>query len=69
MAKPKIIDVYAGVGGLSLGAARAGFTVALAVELDKHAVAAHEKNFRKLPITLLKTFANSTVKNCCIMSG
>src|SRR5436190_30522 len=24
---PKVIDVFAGVGGLSLGAARAGFTV------------------------------------------
>jgi DNA (cytosine-5)-methyltransferase 1 len=48
MPKPKIIDLYAGVGGLSLGAARAGFTVALAVELDKHAVAAHKKNFPKV---------------------
>src|ERR1700722_10866742 len=47
-AKPCIIDLFAGVGGLSLGAARAGFTVALAVELDKHAVAAHRKNFPKV---------------------
>jgi DNA (cytosine-5)-methyltransferase 1 len=46
--KPRIIDLFAGVGGLSLGAARAGFTVALAVELDKHAVAAHRKNFPKV---------------------
>ena len=45
MKQPTVIDLYAGVGGLSLGAARAGFTVALAVELDKHAVAAHKKNF------------------------
>jgi DNA (cytosine-5)-methyltransferase 1 len=45
---PKIIDLFAGVGGLSLGAARAGFTVALAVERDKHAVAAHTKNFSKV---------------------
>jgi DNA (cytosine-5)-methyltransferase 1 len=43
--QPTVIDLYAGVGGLSLGAARAGFTVSLAVELDKHAVAAHEQNF------------------------
>jgi DNA (cytosine-5)-methyltransferase 1 len=46
--QPKIIDVFAGVGGLSLGAARAGFTVALAVETDKHALAAHRKNFPKV---------------------
>ena len=47
MNDPKVIDVFAGVGGLSLGAARAGFTVALAVEIDKHALAAHKKNFPK----------------------
>ena len=45
---PSVIDLFAGVGGLSLGAARAGFTVALAVELDKHAVAAHKINFPKV---------------------
>jgi len=43
--KPKIIDLFAGVGGLSLGAVRAGFYLALAVELDEHAMAAHQKNF------------------------
>ena len=47
MSQPKVIDLFAGVGGLSLGAARAGFTVALAVERDKHALAAHTKNFPK----------------------
>jgi DNA (cytosine-5)-methyltransferase 1 len=46
--QPKTIDVFAGVGGLSLGAARAGFTVALAVETDKHALAAHRKNFPRV---------------------
>jgi DNA (cytosine-5)-methyltransferase 1 len=43
--KPKIIDLYAGVGGISLGAVRAGFDLALAVEWDKHAMKAHETNF------------------------
>jgi len=37
--------LYAGVGGLSLGAARAGFHIQCAVELDKHAVGAHAINF------------------------
>lgn len=43
--KPTIIDLYAGVGGLSLGAIRAGFDLTLAVEWDKHAMKAHEVNF------------------------
>lgn len=39
------IDLFAGAGGLSLGAARAGFTVRSAVELDKHAMETHRRNF------------------------
>lgn len=45
--KPIVIDLYAGVGGLSLGAIRAGFNLALAIEWDKHAMKAHEINFPK----------------------
>ena len=33
---------------MSLGAARAGFAIALGVERDKHALAAHKKNFPKV---------------------
>lgn len=39
------IDLFAGAGGLSLGAARAGLTVRAAVELDKHAIETHVRNF------------------------
>lgn len=42
---PKIIDLFSGAGGLSLGAARAGFTVWGAVETDKFAVNTHSSNF------------------------
>lgn len=42
---PVIIDVFSGVGGLSLGATQAGFTVAGAVELDERAASAHKRNF------------------------
>jgi DNA (cytosine-5)-methyltransferase 1 len=44
---PSVIDLFAGVGGLSLGAFRAGFRVVVAVELDKHALASHKTNFPK----------------------
>lgn len=43
--QPTLIDLYAGVGGLSLGAARAGFLVKSAVEIDKFAIETHKKNF------------------------
>lgn len=42
---PTIIDLFAGAGGLSLGAARAGFNVAATVELDSHAINSHITNF------------------------
>src|SRR5208337_2444332 len=45
MPKVTLIDLFAGAGGLSLGAARAGFTVAAAVETDPNALETHRKNF------------------------
>jgi DNA (cytosine-5)-methyltransferase 1 len=41
------IDLFAGAGGFSLAAARAGFSVKLAVEHDKHACATYKHNFRR----------------------
>lgn len=40
-----VVDLYSGVGGLSLGASRAGFNLVGAVELDKHAIFSHALNF------------------------
>lgn len=40
-----VVDIFAGVGGLSLGAARAGFRVAAAIEWDAMASATHHLNF------------------------
>ena len=43
--RPKVIDLFSGAGGLSLGAARAGFDVHGAVDTDPHALRAHKLNF------------------------
>ena len=40
-----VVDLFCGVGGLSLGAARAGFTVKGAVDTDPKAISAHGRNF------------------------
>ncbi len=40
-----MVDLYSGIGGLGLGAARAGFTLALAVDKDEVLSRVHELNF------------------------
>jgi len=40
-----VVDLFCGAGGLSLGAARAGFTVRGAVDIDPEAASAHKRNF------------------------
>ncbi len=41
----EVLDLFAGVGGLSLGAARAGFRVTGAVDFNPRAMSAHKRNF------------------------
>lgn len=43
----KVIDLFAGVGGLSLGFSQAGFEVVYANEYDKSIAAAYQKNHPK----------------------
>lgn len=42
---PTVVDLFCGCGGFSLGAARAGFNVGLAIDNDVHALQTHKKNF------------------------
>jgi DNA (cytosine-5)-methyltransferase 1 len=42
---PRVLDIFAGCGGLSLGFKAAGFQIAAAVELDPDAAASHARNF------------------------
>lgn len=44
-AKPRVLDIFAGCGGLSLGFHSAGFEIAAAVEHDPDAAASHGRNF------------------------
>jgi DNA (cytosine-5)-methyltransferase 1 len=46
------VDLFAGAGGFSLAADRAGLTVKLAVEHDRHACATYRHNFRRRKIEL-----------------
>lgn len=42
---PRVLDLFAGCGGLSLGFEAAGFEIAAAVEFDRDAAASHGANF------------------------
>lgn len=41
----KIINLFSGAGGFSLGAKRAGFNIAGSVEIDPQAISVYERNF------------------------
>ncbi len=47
MTRPTVVDLFAGVGGLSLGFEQAGFDVVAAVELDPIDAATHSFNFAR----------------------
>ena len=42
---PRVLDLFAGCGGLSLGFQAAGFAIRAAVESDPHAARSHARNF------------------------
>jgi DNA (cytosine-5)-methyltransferase 1 len=43
--RPRVLDLFAGCGGLSLGFQSVGFELAAAVEIDPEAAASHGRNF------------------------
>lgn len=49
-AKPRVLDLFAGCGGISLGFQSAGFEIVAAIELDELAARSHAVNFcRNMP--------------------
>ena len=44
------IDIFAGAGGLSLGAEMAGLKMKYAVECDSHAASSYRRNFRDVTV-------------------
>lgn len=58
MNAPQLLDLFCGAGGMSLGAARAGFKLLAGVDFDQRALSAHELNFpgsKHLKLDLSKT--------------
>jgi DNA (cytosine-5)-methyltransferase 1 len=48
--RPRAIDLFSGVGGLSLGLRRAGFRVLLGIDIDPLAVACYRQNHRGVEV-------------------
>lgn len=77
MTKPTVIDLFSGVGGLSLGFEMAGFNVVLANEYDAEIAAAYRNNnpYAKMivaDITTLpikETFASYVDKTTVVIGG
>jgi DNA (cytosine-5)-methyltransferase 1 len=44
--RPRVLDLFSGCGGLSLGLHRAGFEILAGAEVDPHAAASFGRNFR-----------------------
>lgn len=58
--KPRVLDLFAGCGGISLGFQRAGFEIAAAIEFDQEAAESHALNFhRHLPDPLREHHAKA----------
>ena len=47
--KPRIVDLFCGPGGLSLGFEKAGFEIGLVNDIDRHSIETFKKNHLRIP--------------------
>ena len=63
-----VVDLFCGVGGLSLGAARAGFTIRGGIDTDHKALNTHFKNF-PMTVHINADVASLTGRSICSQLG
>jgi DNA (cytosine-5)-methyltransferase 1 len=56
---PRVVDLFSGCGGISLGFKRAGFSIEAAVEFDEHAARSHALNFHNTDPDTLEAHAKA----------
>ena len=62
--RPKVIDLFAGVGGLSLGFEQQGFDVVLANEYDASIAAAYQQNHKNTKNLTAARYASFQSRRC-----
>ncbi len=55
--RPRVLDLFSGCGGISLGFQRAGFEISAAMEIDKLAALSHARNFHRADTESLEAHA------------
>ena len=59
--KLKIIDLFAGIGGIRLGFEKIGVECVFSSEWDKHAQDMYEENFGERPVMLPQKIFQTTI--------
>jgi len=71
MYKPKVVSLFAGAGGMDLGAKMAGYDIVWANDIDKWAIETHKKNFPETQAVLgdICQIPSSEIPDCDAVIG